>query len=180
MLRIELQRLREGDEVLVLNHTPRFFDVDDEDWRFEGPITGEVTFHLAGREIFAQGELHARAVGRCGRCLESVPIEVVAKIDYIYLPAEEEPTDDLAVEHVSADLPDLAYYVGETLNPLDELRESLLLALPRLPITDAEGARCLTCGRDLTLPAHREEWPGELEEPEWKRRLRGLRQNRGS
>jgi uncharacterized protein len=178
MLKIDLQKLREGDEILAVDHTPKFFDLDDDDWHFVGRITGEVTFHLTDDDIFATGELHARAVGRCGRCLDPVPVEVVAKIDYIYLPADEEPTDDLAVEHVTENAPDLAYYRGEVLEPFDELRDSLLLALPTLPIASEDGTRCLTCGRDLTLPAHHEEWPEEAEEPEWKRKLRGLGRGR--
>lgn len=175
-LRIDLQRLREGDETLVLDDATKLFDLDDDDWHFEGRITGELTFHMQGEDVFATGQLRARARGRCGRCLEEVPVEVTVPFDYIYQPKDQEPRSDVAIEHVTEGGPETAYYRGDAIDPLDQIRESILLALPVLPERRADET-CLHCGRDLAEPAHREDWPDEApaQEPEWKRRLRDLR-----
>ncbi|MBN1475293.1 DUF177 domain-containing protein [Candidatus Sumerlaeota bacterium] len=178
-LRIDLLRLREGNQVLTLNHSPKLFDLDDEEWTFTDRVTGEIEFHLTDqRDIFARGVIRAKATGRCGWCLDPVPVDVEATFRYIYLPASQEPTDDVSIEHVNEGEPDVAYYGGEFVETLDQLRETILLALPHLPLRSEDGATCLTCKRDLTQPPHREGWPEEAseeDEPEWKRKLKELR-----
>jgi uncharacterized metal-binding protein YceD (DUF177 family) len=168
-MRIDLQQLREGDQRLTVRTSPDVFDVDDEDWRFEGVITGEMTFHLCDEEILAKGTLHANAVGRCARCLEPVPVAIDAPVNYVYQPQSQEPTDDVAHGHVSPDAPEIAYYGGLVLDPLEQLRESLLLALPAVP-------HCVACESRRGGPAYSDEPIGEAspDEPEWKRKLRDL------
>ncbi len=163
-MRIDVQALREDDQIIAVNHRPRFFDVDSEEWRFEERITGEVRFHLVDGDVLARGNLHAKAVGRCVRCLESVPVELAAKINYIYFPASEEPASDVAHDQVHEGAPDPVYRRGEVIEPVNELRESLLLALPPLP-------HCVACEAKRDEPIVHGATDGE---PEWKRRLREI------
>ena len=177
-LRIEMLRLREGDLTLTLDHRPGLFDLDDDEWTFEGQVTGEIVFHLADqRDIFAKGQIRARATGQCGWCLDPVTVDIEAELNTIYLPVSLEPSDDVAVEHINESDPDVAYHgEGDHLDPSSEIRDAILLALPTLPLRTPDEKTCRTCKRDLSQPPHHEDWPDETtgEEPEWKRKLRGL------
>lgn len=178
-MKIDVQQLREKDIVLRIDHSVGYFDLDDEYYKFEGRVKGEVNFHLVGKDVFARGEVRARAVGRCFRCLEPVPLEICATINYVYMPKSTEPTGDVVVENVDPDAANPAYYSGDLIFPRDEIRESLLLAVPELPLRSEDGSRCLVCGRDLTVSPHREDWPEkDGVATDWKQVLKKIRPSR--
>lgn len=173
-LKIELGKLRQSDQRLVIDHSSNLFDIDDEDWTFDGQVMGEVTFHIRDSDIFAKGTLTTHAEGRCDRCLEPVPTEIVVPINYVFHPKSDEPQDDVLHDHVMENAPELAYYAGETINPLDQLRESILLALPLHP-------KCVACEENEDPIVHREDFPDEdkvpeaTDEPDWKKKLKQLK-----
>lgn len=173
LFKIDLPKLREGDTTLDLDNDPRDLELDGEEWTFKGRITGSVKFHMPESDqsdVYARGTVCAQAVGECVRCLAPVTVEVEERFRYIYMPVENEPTDDVAVDHVSKDAPEPAYYSGDSLDPAPQIRETILLGLPDLP-------HCPECEARRDEPVHMEDFPAagaEADEPDWKRKLRSL------
>ena len=135
-----------------------------------GADHGLVNFHLVGRDVQARGALQARAVSSCSRCLTPVAVNAEADFNYIYEPDEEAPKGDVAHEGFDSAAPEVAYYRADRIEPLNEMRESLLLALPNIP-------RCAECEAHPEELVHRVVRPPAADgdaEPEWKRKLRGL------
>jgi uncharacterized metal-binding protein YceD (DUF177 family) len=166
--KIDLQELQRRDITVSVDHPSQDFAVDDEDWRLSANVVGDVVFHLVDEEIFAKGTLRAQATGRCVRCLKEMPLELDIPVNYIYQPKETEPQCDVLHENIHEDAAEIAYYTGAILDPLEQIREAILLGLPPLPHCDAceahRGEPAYVAGPQEAVP----------EVPEWKRKLRNL------
>lgn len=126
-------------------------DLDAHEFRLDVPplVTGRVD--RAGMDVRVRGQLKARLLVPCDRCLIDVPFEIDQPFDLFYTPLEESTNLAAETELQERDL-GFSVYEGEEID-LDELvREQLELALPTriLCREDCRGL-CDQCGADLNL-----------------------------
>jgi DUF177 domain-containing protein len=115
---------------------------------------GRGTLHIAGR-------VQATAILECSRCLISFPYKIDNELN-----ADLAPVDSLGAgpEHelVSGEL-DTEFYQGDEVEPIDLIKEQLLIAIPMVPLHHPEcKGLCSTCGTDLnkTECGHTRNGPG--------------------
>ena len=116
------------------------------DFAFVGPAAVQLRYYRSGQELFLGGEIRARVVGQCARCLESFEFSHAPRFAFMLVPREGR----WAEEDLADGGGDLAWYEGEEIDVSPMLRERMLLALPTLPLC-REGCAglCAQCGRNL-------------------------------
>jgi uncharacterized protein len=102
---------------------------------------GKGILHITGR-------VKATATLECSRCLESFPYKIDNE-----LTVDLAPVDSLGAgqEHelVSGEL-DIEFYQGDEIEPIEFIKEQLLIAIPMVPLHNPEcKGLCSTCGTDL-------------------------------
>jgi uncharacterized protein len=116
------------------------------DFEFVGPAHVRLRYYRSGQEIFLEGDMRARVIGQCARCLESFEFAHAPDFSFIMVPHQGR----WAEEDLAGGGGDLTWYEGEEIDVSPMLRERMLLALPTLPLC-REGCLglCAHCGRDL-------------------------------
>ena len=111
--------------------------------------------HFSGRavktedDVFVEGTLSGNISAQCSRCLESVQMPLELDLNVMYVPGEKLPEEEgITVEPES----NAAYYVGDTIDLLQELRDLLLVNLPIKVVCreDCKGL-CSSCGANLNI-----------------------------
>jgi uncharacterized protein len=102
---------------------------------------GKGIFHISGR-------IQSIVILECSRCLINFPYK--ADID---LNVDLAPVNSLSVgpEHelVSGEL-DIEFYQGDEIEPIEFIKEQMLIAVPLVPLHDTEcKGLCSICGTDL-------------------------------
>jgi uncharacterized protein len=147
-MRVELKDLRETPIDYKVDATPASLDLTDPDFRFEKNVTGAINFRLIGDRVVAKGPLQTQAIAQCVRCLTDVRVPVSGTLDAVY---ENDP-ELLKPERKAfgSDEQIVTYFDGEAIYPEPEIRETLMLELPPLPLCkeDCKGL-CPTCGKNL-------------------------------
>lgn len=174
-IRIEVADLREKPFVVVLDHALSFLELEDCDqFEFEGRITGSIEFKLVGEEVITRGRAYAIAKTACSRCLEPATIKCDANFRIVYIHAKEQLPSEPEMEMPN---PAVRYYNGETVFPNNDIRESILLALPDIPVCE-EGCKglCVSCGVNLNKEkcACDKEKESRQNIPGWKKKLKSL------
>ena len=103
--------------------------------------TGRGNIHISGR-VQAGPELE------CSRCLKSFVYTIDTALDIDLAPVNAMGT---APEHeLAGGELDMEFYQGEELEPLDYVKEQLLISIPMVPVhsPDCKGL-CPVCGTDL-------------------------------
>jgi uncharacterized protein len=103
--------------------------------------SGAGLFHVAGR-------IHAEPLLECSRCLKSFPFSIDADVSVELAPAS---TLESAADHeLDRSELDMEFYQGEELEPIAIIKEQLLIAVPMVPLHDANcKGLCPLCGKDL-------------------------------
>jgi uncharacterized protein len=117
----------------------------------------------AGRTIHITGHLQSTPELECSRCLERFPFKIDSDLDMELAPAEvlvKESEHELVHGELDTD-----FYRGEEINPVEIIREQLLISLPMVPLhsPDCKGL-CSVCGADLnkTNCGHERNAPGDF------------------
>ncbi len=103
--------------------------------------TGGGNFHVSGR-------LQAGPQLECSRCLKSFVYSIDTSLDIDLAPLSAMGT---APEHeLAGGELDMEFYQGEEIEPLDYVKEQLLISIPMVPLhsPDCKGL-CTVCGTDL-------------------------------
>lgn len=103
--------------------------------------SGAGLLHIAGR-------IQAEPLLECSRCLRSFPYRIDAEVSIQLVPAS---TVESGTEHeLDRSELDMEFYQGEEIEPLDIIKEQLLIAVPMVPLHDANcKGLCTLCGIDL-------------------------------
>jgi len=118
------------------------------DYSFEAPARVRLEYYRAGQELFVNGHITGRVNGRCARCVEAYPFELVKDFSLVLVPRCDLPAE---VELNEEDL-DLSFYEGDSVDLSPLVREQILLALPTRPLCrDACKGLCPQCGANLNL-----------------------------
>jgi uncharacterized protein len=133
-------------EGLAVEEVSRFSSAfTDPSWRLEG-----LSLHLTpdGKDVLVSGEIQATVPQDCGRCLESFPARVTARVDVRVTPA---PVGADSVELGVDDL-DTDFYVNDELDLASLVATETTLALPMKPLCRADClGLCPVCGGNRNL-----------------------------
>lgn len=117
---------------------------------------GKGILHISGR-------VQAIAILECSRCLISFPYKIDSELN-----VDLAPVNSLAAgpEHelVSGEL-DIEFYQGDEIEPIEFVKEQLLIAVPLVPLHNPEcKGLCSVCGTDLNQAQcdHQRNGPGDF------------------
>jgi uncharacterized metal-binding protein YceD (DUF177 family) len=180
LLRIEIERLHHGPLEFERSLTPAQLDLgDDPEFTFNHPVEVALTASMAvaGDSVLLRGTIATVATAGCVRCLHPLEIPARAAFTLAYLRKPEH-----AGRHENED-DEAFYYSGDFLEPLEQLREELMVALPYLPACEpGPGDTCAVTGKPI--PA-RTFGPSEEPKPEsggnaaWLEQLGKVRERLG-
>jgi uncharacterized protein len=112
-------------------------------------VTAKITIKPVGGGILrVTGRVQAAPQLECSRCLKSFPYPVDAELSVELAPLK---TLGPSSEHelVEGEL-STEFYQGDAIEPIEIVREQLLIALPMVPIHDQDcKGLCSACGMDL-------------------------------
>lgn len=136
LLRIDLERVRKEPLELDFDLPPEAFELgDDPEFAFAAPVRGRLVAKIIGHEnVQLTGRVETRAQAVCVRCLEEIPVDVVAEVSLVFLPVDpdRERFQELGDQ-------DKYSYTGDVVYPMEQLREELMVSLPSLPTCEAAG-----------------------------------------
>ena len=176
MLKIPVERLREGPLEMDLDAAPEELDLADPDFEFTGRVGGRVSFSIVLNDVLARGELRAPFLSRCVRCLEPARGEVRAEVMETWMRGEQKPPEEEAGEDDQI----VNRYMGDFIEPAEVFRELIMAALPdRVYCREDCAGLCPGCGANLNrepcrCPPEERRRREEGRMPEWKLKLRGL------
>jgi uncharacterized protein len=106
------------------------------------PVRYDVTLTNAGEGILALGEVRMEATTPCSRCLQSYPLELVGRIERLYVREEATGSED--------EEQDVEAFHGAAIELGPALAGSLAAEAPYVPLcADACRGLCPVCGGDL-------------------------------
>ena len=149
-MKIEMKDLRDHPVDLEISISPKALELEDPEYIFPENVTGAIVFTLAGDNPVAKGRVDTEVESECVRCLVKVRTPVRAAIDVVYEAVKEPITPELEV-FGGADADErTAYFDGDTILPINQIREAIMLDLPPLPLCrpDCKGL-CPNCGTNL-------------------------------
>ncbi|GAB4355142.1 MAG: DUF177 domain-containing protein [Candidatus Abyssubacteria bacterium] len=111
------------------------------------PITITGTAVKVGEDVNVDATLHGQVNCECSRCLKSFTMAISLDFNVVYAPETERPKDETEIIEPDANL---AFYKGDTVELLHEVRDLLLTHMPINPVCQ-EHCRglCPVCGTDL-------------------------------
>ncbi len=112
-------------------------------------FTAALNFKPSGAGLLhVTGKIHAEPLLECSRCLRLFPYTIDAGVSVELAPAS---TVESSTEHeLNQSELDTEFYQGEELDPVAIIKEQLLIAVPMVPLHDADcKGLCPVCGRDL-------------------------------
>lgn len=123
-------------------------DLEDEQTRLAGSITGTVRLHRTNQGIFASGTATVPVRLECSRCLREFTADIIFPLREEYYPTIDVNTG-LPVPPPESEL---AFPINRhhELDMREAIRQNLLLALPTRALCREECAGlCPQCGKDL-------------------------------
>jgi uncharacterized protein len=115
-----------------------------------------------GGVLRVTGRIQAAPVLECSRCLENFTFAVDSVLDIELAPAGSLG----AAEHeLAGGELDMEFYEGDEIEPVDLIKEQLLISIPMVPLHSPEcKGLCSVCGTDLnkTECGHQRNAPGDF------------------
>ena len=118
---------------------------------------------MSGGVLRVSGKIHSSPVLECSRCLENFIFAIDTELDI-----ELAPVGSLgaAAEHeLAGGELDTEFYEGDTIEPVDLIKEQLLISIPMVPLHSPEcKGLCSVCGTDLNKSdcGHQRNAPGDF------------------
>jgi uncharacterized protein len=120
------------------------------DAEFVTPVETSVKLTRMQEDVLAQGASSTRVRQQCSRCLEPVETDVSGDFESLYVPT----TGAYGKRRGRSDFEwgdqRVSFYTNDIIDLDDDIRQCLLLELPRKPLCRPDCAGlCPDCGRDL-------------------------------
>lgn len=112
-------------------------------------FTAAISIKPAGKRIFRViGNVRSAAELECSRCLKHFPYRIESELDFDLIP---EGAQEMPAEHeLGGSELNTEFYRGDEIEPLDFVKEQMLLSLPMVPLHDPDcKGLCPVCGADL-------------------------------
>ncbi|WP_305043915.1 YceD family protein [Geoalkalibacter sp.] len=152
-MRFYVEKLKEKDVVLEFSEAVENFPAlnaltQSGECRFSGPVSGTLRAYLANSFVEVEGQVAARVVQACSRCLKDIEAPLRASFALTFssgLPPIE-GGEDSEVE-LSAEDMGLIPFEGDEIDLRDAVQEQVIMELPVRPLCD-ESCRglCAQCG----------------------------------
>jgi uncharacterized protein len=146
-MRIELENLEGGKGDFAHVYNPDDLNPVDERVKLSAPATVNGKIRLAGKEVFVNGHVDARAQVECDRCLKPIELPVSADFELEYIPDSEYESSAVA-ELTEAEM-SVAVFDGDAIDVDEIVKEQILLGVPTRMLCreDCKGI-CPECGTD--------------------------------
>ncbi|WP_429885454.1 YceD family protein [Geoalkalibacter halelectricus] len=155
-LRVSVEKIKENEVALDIAETAESFPALEEliqraECRFVGSITGRIRIYFANGFFEVEGQVAARVLLPCSRCLQEVETPLRADISATFaseLPLIEGGESD-EVELTAEDM-GLLPVEGDEIDLREVIQEQIIMELPLRPLcgTDCRGI-CPFCGANL-------------------------------
>lgn len=164
-MNISLLRLPADGLAFTHQYSTDELKTTEHEFELEAPPLATGRVERAGMDMRVRGEVKAKLVATCDRCLNEVAIPIAAPFDLIYLPEDPGAGQTGETELHERDLY-LAVYENDQINLDDLVLEQLELNLPARVLCreDCQGL-CSECGADLNTEQCRCEKPID---PRWQ------------
>jgi uncharacterized protein len=116
----------------------------------------------SGGVLRVTGKIRSAPVLECSRCLENFTFAVDTELDIELAPVG---TLSAAEHELAGGELDTEFYEGEEIEPVDLIKEQLLISIPMVPLHSPEcKGLCSVCGTDLnkTECGHQRNAPGDF------------------
>jgi uncharacterized protein len=146
-MRIRVESILEGGKSIEGTVEPSSIPLDEPCYRLAEPLTFTGRATRSGEDVYVEGTLAGSVEAQCSRCLENFALPLDVSLDVMFVPEQE--SED-AEEDMFESETHRAYYSGESIDLLEQLRDIILVNLPIKPIcrSDCKGL-CPQCGADL-------------------------------
>lgn len=146
-LRFTLDSLREPVMHRQLSVDAADLELPAGEVRYRGPVQISLDLARLGDRVHVRGAARVPIAVTCVRCLEPIETELRAEIELVAVPRP----DSFCGEE---DAEGFVYHDGESLDLAGEVREAIVLEMPRNPVCreDCRGL-CPHCGENLNLGA---------------------------
>lgn len=126
---------------------PAEIDLEIEEAQFVGEIHGHIQLSRRVEDVYAKGSFSASVEVECRCCVEPFATSISGDIEVQFYPADAAT----APNPWQADTGE-RYYLGDTVDLSDEVRQSLILEIPNWPLCSEEcKGLCPQCGENLNV-----------------------------
>ncbi len=146
---VKVEGIPEEGLKVRLSGAPPLFELERNDCSWRGPVAWAGILQRFGSDILCRGEVKARVVLSCSRCLGEVAIDL--EVDSVFTFALEQPPDVESEElEPGSEESDVILYQDGYINLRDPVRDHLIMAIPLQPLCrkDCKGL-CSNCGANL-------------------------------
>jgi len=145
---VDISKIHVGETINVsFKESSSNFDI--EDLRFIKPIEVSLDFTNTGKGIVVNGIISTSISLTCDRCLEEFEYRIRHEVDVDYHKGKEK---DLLSPDLDSEGLRRAYYEGDRIDLLEEVRQGILLSIPMKPVcTEGCLGLCPHCGRNLNI-----------------------------
>lgn len=177
---VNARELRAAPRDYEVSVEPSDLNLHEEEFRFVGTITGNLSWKYLDDRFLCHGRLKGRYEADCVRCLRAIDGEVDADIRIVF---SDEPADEnAALDFNDEDDEGIVHFRGDRIDAREEIRAELLVLTPMLPwcSEDCKGL-CAQCGADLNEgpcncePFDDSDFQKAKENTDWKKQIDGLR-----
>ena len=107
---------------------PAEIDLELEEAQFVGEIHGHLQLSRRAEDVYVKGSFSASVEVECRCCIEPFGTNISGDIEFQFYPTDEvNPSDPWQVDTGER------YYLGDTIDLSDEVRQSLTLEIPNWP-----------------------------------------------
>ncbi len=148
-MKLRIDTIPEEGQDLQGQIEPAEISLDVPGYTLHEPV--EFSGHASKTEddVYVEGVMHATIDAVCSRCLEDMKVSLDFEMNVLYVPKQQLPEEgDGTVEPES----NVAFYVGDTIDLGQELRDVLVVNLPIKAVCkpDCKGL-CSFCGQNLNV-----------------------------
>jgi uncharacterized metal-binding protein YceD (DUF177 family) len=136
-LKFETERLRKGPQTYDVEVTAADLQLlDDPEYLFTEPVQLHLMMRMVGQDtVLLQGWAKTIGATPCARCLESLRVPLKANFTLTFL-TDEKLREPEKYPELQDD--NTFWYDGESIEPIEQLRELLLLELPTIPACELD------------------------------------------
>ncbi len=148
-MKIRVDKIPEEGEPIEGSVSPSEVNLDMPGYSLTETIQFAGQVSKNGDDILVQGKLRGVVNSECSRCLKNFTMAIGLDMDVVYVPEKERRGKESDIIELD---PNLAFYEGDTIELLHEIKDLVLVSLPIQPICDAScKGLCLHCGADLNV-----------------------------
>ncbi len=126
---------------------PAEIDLELEEAQFVGEIHGHLQLSRRAEDVYVKGSFSTSVEVECRCCVESFTTSILGDIEVQFCPADA-TTPSAPWQADTGE----RYYLGDTIDLSEEVRQSLILEIPNWPLcSETCKGLCPQCGENLNV-----------------------------